>query len=230
MKKTVILLLCLSLMMCTGCAGKLVEPTIAPTVAPTVAPTDEPTQEPTVAPTEPPLPAGPIDAELKWVGTLNSNLDISNVYEYWSRPLHSEKEIRYWLIDFFGTDINGNSMQWLWEIDYSQYDDAFFAEKSIIVCPVVQSYEEIWWYVLDKAERAESGDYLVEIDWGFGVMGPTMSHSFFVLFIEMENVADSSFVEFNVTYNSDLRSPPEGAVVHERDEIAPGVLISYTRE
>ena len=104
MKKTVILLLCLSLMMCTGCAGKSAEPTLAPTMAPTEDPTQEPTQEPTApptqAPTAPPLPAGPIDAELKWVGTLNSNLDISNVYKYWSRPLHSEKEIREWLIDF----------------------------------------------------------------------------------------------------------------------------------
>ena len=226
MKRFAIFPVILSLVICTACAGELAQPTLLPAVSPT----QEPTQEPTAAPTAPPLPAGPIDAELKWVGTLNSNLDISNVYKYWSRPLRSEKEIQAWLIDFFGADINGNSMQWLWEIDYSQYDDAFFAEKSIIVCPVVRRHEDRWWYVLDKAERTESGDYLVEIDWGFGVMGPTMSHSFFVLFIEMENVADSSFVEFNVTYNSDLRSPPEGAVVHERDEIAPGVLISYTRE
>ena len=238
MKNVIILLLCLSLLLCSGCQAAGNDTGTEPTAAPTATPTEEPTQEPTIAPTveptqmptEPPLPAGPIDAELKWVGTLGSNLDISSVLKYWSQPLHSKKEIQDYLNTFFGVDIDGRITKWYWEINYTRYDEAFFAENSVIVIPMVDCYHDSWLWQIANLERKDNGEYLIEMEWGIGEGINVEGSLFFVMFIELKGVTDSAPVELKAAMIHDVNGPVEGAVWHDHDEIAPGVLISYTRE
>ena len=145
MKNVIILLLCLSLLLCSGCQAAAnntgTEPTAAPTVAPTVAPTQEPTQEPTAAPTqeptsaptEPPAVVEVVDAEVRYI-----TYDMFYLYQIDERInpvsplLHSVDEINAYILAEIERNSPGHPfVGFKWE-EYDkavEYNEAFFKEN-----------------------------------------------------------------------------------------------------
>ena len=204
MKNYIIILLCLSLLLC-GCqvAGNNAgtEPAGAPTVAPTVAPTDEPTQEPTVAPTtaptveptqtptEPPLPAGPIDVKMELVGSLKPAYSYDEVHKnspMVSQLLHSQNEIYAFLTKALGEGyVNREG------IDYTAYDDSFFIRNSVVVVLIYQQGTAHTKLSTEGIIRDTDGSYqgIIGID---RVWGGDGEQWFDVGFITMKSVTDDA--------------------------------------
>ena len=200
MKNYIIILLCLSLLLC-GCqaAGNNTgtEPTVAPTVAPTVVPTDEPTQEPTVAPTEPPLPAGPIRTETRWVTSADRWTGEPN-WRKEIKPLHSVEEIKE-CVDTVLPDMiyeyEGS------EIDYSRYDDTFFETNSVVVLFMHYIENGTWGFKVTDFTRDANGEYSLYCDFHDGSHAAWWSFDIAVFFVDLIGVTDDARVHL---YNGEV--------------------------
>ena len=193
MKNYIIILICLSLLLC-GCQAAGNNAGAEPTVAPTVAPTEEPTQEPTQEPTEPPLPAGAINVQPKWASTLKT---YSKIPEYktgynrlsWSGLLHAADDVKTFLQDSFGEHT------FFLDVDYAAYDVAFFEKNSVAVF-LIEAGEDEWLLNFTGAERLANGDYSIGFEFYHGIGIPEHYERWFVIFVEMEGVTDNADVAF----------------------------------
>lgn len=236
MKKSVVFLMILSLVMCTACVGEVMESTsvhtASPNVLPTTATTSKPTKESTQPHTDPPLPIGPIDAELNWAATLHTYSKTpafrGGYYNLaWSDTLHSTKEIESFLQENFG-----EYTPYL-EIDYSHYDDSFFEDNAVTVLLTSNEISFDWLINITDAERTSNGTYTLHTDIYHGMGGGEWSISWFIIFVEMKGVSDDAVVEliigkedlFGGLYDDTLDISPV-SLYHKIGEIAPGVLIS----
>ena len=204
MKNYIIILICLSLLLC-GCqaAGNNTgtEPTVAPTVAPTEEPTQEPTQELTAAPTEPPLPAGPIDVEVFEAANVYI-FDVEKAYALdhtsfaISGLLHTQEQIMQFLTDRLGEGYQFDSES---KLDLTPYDEAFFESNSIVVILDYYIGMPLYFdYYTDGISREEDGSYrgLVSLEKRYN--GGTWSNNVSVGFLVMKDVTDDAVVQLQL--------------------------------
>ena len=175
MKNYIIILICLSLLLC-GCQVAGNNTGTEPTVAPTVTPTDEPTQEPTQAPTEPPLPAGTINVQPKWAATLKTYSNAPKQRGLWSGLLHSVDDIQAFLQDRFGEHT------FFLDIDYASYDVDFFEKNSVAVFLFDGGYDQ-WLLNFTGGERLTDGNYSIGFEIYNGMGAPEHYERWFVIFV-----------------------------------------------
>ena len=197
MKNYIIILLCLSLLLC-GCQAAGNNAGTEPTVAPTAAPTEEPTQEPTAAPTEPPLPAGPIDVEIFLAARASD-------FEYERIPgrrcdlsglLHSQDQILQFLSERLG---EGYALEQGDELDLTLYDEAFFENNSIvIIITYIIGMPIPHYYFTDGIFRAEDGSYQGLVTMKEGPANTVVANCASIGFLVMKGVTDDAVVKLQL--------------------------------
>lgn len=210
------------------------------TEIPTEAPAEsQPDSVPTEPPEETPLPAESIDAELYWVATLERGFPRNTPYKGtppYKVIRHSYGEIVDTINaldaveDYvpsppnqpettdFGIDPAEDAPVYLWEGDYSQFDEAFFENNSIVVIPFYDRLQGIHDTDLISVERDENGVYQVLIHTQFITNAAWERTYCFIFLLVLKGVTDDA--EVNVTVLNRMVDSP--SLIHwESETVVP---------